>query len=68
VGKEHFDNEMVYFILFKTHVDPEYEQDEPMADISEHHTEQEWESNCCEKCRVGLLVPGYTVSLYNLLG
>jgi hypothetical protein len=38
-----------------------------MADVSKHHTEQEWERCDSKQCRVHFLVPRDPVSVHDLL-
>jgi hypothetical protein len=38
-----------------------------MADISKHHTEEEWECRDRENCRVHFLIPWNAVSVDNFL-
>lgn len=55
-------------VLGKNKVQPEHEENEPVADVSKHYPEQERESHSSEKGRVRLPVLGNSVGFYDFLG
>jgi len=68
VRAKHLEGRIVgVFCHEEDHIDAEDEQDESVADVSEHHSEEEGECDHCEEGRVGLLVVGHSVGLHDFL-
>ena len=56
------------YLLLENHYQAEQEKNETVTDVTEHHAEQEWESNCSEQRWVRLTIFCDSVSFNNLLG